>query len=309
MKPVTEKSPATWLRWDEGIWVTQAHEDSISTRAAATSVVASHAQGPAGRARQFRPLRGVRHLPMGEPGKDGADLLAWFSPDGRTTYSRSLTQLSRHDLVNSFPTRDFSRRNSQSHKPVAVWTHTTNAHVHCESRLEREFVLLADFDKRVEHIAAQPFTLVFPAGWALKKHTVDFVILSPGQPPIAVDVKTPKAAADPENVERHALIRAVLAEAGIHHLVWTGLPFDVMNNLALFSKATPEDEVLLDLVPALLLLARPGMTGAALASATAAEFGLDRGTALYVIKRLLWLGAMSTDMTVPYRPDSAVTFR
>lgn len=293
------------MAWDGGTWPSRAK------KLPSKSATISDGRGEtnqADRARQFRPIRGVKHLPMGSADGSPSRVLAWFSPDGRTTYSRSLSQITRADLVGSFPTRDFSRRNSQSHKPVAVWTHTTQGHVHCESRLEREFVLLADFDKRVEHIAAQPFTLTFSVGWPLQKHTVDFVVLNDGQPPIAVDVKTPKAAVDPKNVERHELIRGVLAEAGIHHVVWTGVPFDVVNNLAQFGKATPTEETVLKYVPALLLSAGPPMPAGTLARRVAHEFNLDRGIALYVIKHLLWTGAMTTDMATPYGPEVHVRF-
>ncbi|WP_148061709.1 hypothetical protein [Curtobacterium sp. JUb34] len=204
------------------------------------------------------------------------------------------------DFVLGHPTRDYSRRRSQRHKPVAVWTQTTHGHVHCESRLEREFVLLADFDPRVAHISAQPFTALWPNGFPLKKHTPDFGVLSPGLPVIAVDVKTPAAAAKPANIARHALIRETLAAAGIIHIVWTGLPESVTSNLSSFSKARPDPDLALTYGVELLRRWRPNVTVAELVRNAAQFSALDRPLALQVVRHLVWTGALRTDLNTPY---------
>jgi len=208
------------------------------------------------RARLFRPLRGGRNLNYPQKASAGKHPTLTFSSDGRSTYSKTLENVQLSDLLHAHPLRDFSRRRGQSNKPVAVHTETTADLVPCESRLERQLVLLADFDRRVAHIAAQPFTLEIPAGGTFSRHTPDFVMLGRGRVPLAVDVKTPSAAEDPKAQARHEDVRAVLAQAGIAHVVWTGIPDVLSNNLALFSKSRVGQDTQARYEPTLLRAAR-----------------------------------------------------
>ncbi|WP_248704864.1 hypothetical protein [Curtobacterium sp. MWU13-2055] len=301
----TARRLQAWENWDEGAWGAFANRSDPPLLTALEALRSESA--PAARARQFRPVRGVRHLDfIRQTDAEKTTVRAWFSSDGRTTYSRDLMEIAVEDFVLGHPTRDYSRRKSQRHKPVAVWTHTTHGHVHCESRLEREFVLLADFDPRVAHISAQPFTALWPNGFPLKKHTPDFGVLSPGLPAIAVDVKTPAAAAKPANIARHALIRETLAAAGIIHIVWTGLPESVTRNLSSFSKARPDSDLALTYGLELLRYWHPKITVQELVR-NAAQFGaLDRPLALQVVRHLLWTGALRTDLHNPYTSASVL---
>jgi hypothetical protein len=57
------------------------------------------------------------------------------------------------------PVREFRWTRGQKHLPGVWWAATTGAHVGYESWLERDHVMLLDFDPRVAAIAAQPFWL------------------------------------------------------------------------------------------------------------------------------------------------------
>ena len=57
------------------------------------------------------------------------------------------------------PAREFRWARSQKHLPGLWWSVTTGAHVGYESWLERDHVMLLDFDPQVTAIAAQPFWL------------------------------------------------------------------------------------------------------------------------------------------------------
>lgn len=301
----TARRLQAWEDWDEGAW--GAFEDRSDAPLLAALDALHSESAPAARARQFRPVRGVRHLDfIRRTDAEKTTVRAWFSADGRTTYSRDLMDIAVEDFVLGHPTRDYSRRQSQRHKPVAVWTHTTHGHVHCESRLEREFVLLADFDPRVAHISAQPFTALWPNGFPLKKHTPDFGVLSPGLPALAVDVKTPAAAAKPANIARHALIRETLAAAGIIHIVWTGLPETVTSNLSSFSKARPDPHLALTYELELLRYWHPNVTVQELVRNAEQFSALDRPLALQVVRHLLWTGALRTDLNNPYTSSAVL---
>jgi hypothetical protein len=258
------------------------------------------------RARLFRPIRGGRHLAYPERTGEAEQPTLTFSKDGRSTYTRALEAVQVGDLVHAHPLRDFSRRRGQSNKPVAVHTETTGDLVPCESRLERQLVLLADFDVRVTHIAAQPFTIEVPTGGAFSRHTPDFVVLGRGRVPLAIDVKTPHAAAEPATVERHEAVRAVLSQAGIAHVVWTGVSAVLTNNLALLSKSRVSDDVMADYAPGLLAAATRATPVTDVVASVAPAIG-DPAIALVVIRRLIWLHQLLIDLSQPYSPRTLVT--
>ena len=62
------------------------------------------------------------------------------------------------------PAREFRWARSQKHLPGLWWSVTTGAHVGYESWLERDHVMLLDFDPQVTAIAAQPFWLYWRDG-------------------------------------------------------------------------------------------------------------------------------------------------
>ncbi len=57
------------------------------------------------------------------------------------------------------PVREFRWTRGQKHLPGLWWSATTGSHVGYESWLERDHVMLLDFDPQVTAIAAQPFWL------------------------------------------------------------------------------------------------------------------------------------------------------
>ncbi|AMM19469.1 hypothetical protein AX769_04070 [Frondihabitans sp. PAMC 28766] len=201
--------------------------------------------------------------------------------------------------------RTFARRFGQSNKPVSKWTHTTRHLVPAESRHERAFILLADHHPQVQHIAAQPFSIDWPDGGPLGSHTPDFALLSPGRPPMIVDVKAPHASQDPDTVARHEVVRHVLAEAGMFHVVWIGMPEAAVTNLSNFSGARVPEETMATWSPVVLDLLKPGDTADVLSRRLDGR-GYPRLLALTLIRRLLWQRRLVTDMTVRFVPMSRV---
>jgi hypothetical protein len=73
------------------------------------------------------------------------------------------------------PVRRFTARKGQRHLSGRWWCATTSGHVGFESWLERDHVMLLDFDSTVVGIAAQPFWLSWPtASGSTIRHAPDY---------------------------------------------------------------------------------------------------------------------------------------
>lgn len=240
-----------------------------------------------------------------KPGSPSEGVVAGYSADGRTVRTVQVADLTAEILSAAHPMREFSRRLTQEHKPVAVWTHTTGSLIGAESHLERDFITLADFHPAVRYIGGQPFTLAFEPGALCKLHTPDLVLLGDGLPPLVVDVKNAEQASTPKWRARASLIRDVLAEAGIGYEVWTGMPRLMQANLENFTEArVPEPSYLRWAPVAAELCSRP-MPVVELVTRIAAR-GYEPGFAMMLIRRMLWRRDLRTDMRLPFRSTSIV---
>jgi len=240
-----------------------------------------------------------------KPARPSAGVVVGYSTDGRTVRSVQVADLTAELLGSAHPMREFSRRLTQDHKPVAVWTHTTESLVGAESHLERDFITLADFHPAVRYIGGQPFTLAFERGAPYKLHTPDLVLLGDGLPPLVVDVKNPEQAAKRNWRARAALIRDILAEAGVGYKVWTGMPRLMQANLENFTEARVPEQSYRRWAPIAAELCSRPMPVVELVTRIAAR-GYEPGFAMMLIRRMLWRRDLRTDMRLPFRPTSIV---
>lgn len=262
--------------------------------------------GEGRRARLFRPVRGPRRIRFPERRPHETDVRLLFTRDGSTAYARSVSQVGLADLVFCHPMRDFSRRHGQVNKPVAFYSRTVGDLVACESQHERRFVILADWNLDVVHIAAQPFTLEFPLGHDLHSHTPDFVLITRAGGVVVVDVKWPTAAETDEALRRHAAVDQFLARAGMLHAVWSGAPQVVTENLALFSSArVPESAVSL-IAPEVLRAAHSGIRIGELVGRASEHARVPAPTVLVVVRRLLWDHALTIDVSRPFDMETTL---
>lgn len=308
----------TWAReyWSGPPIVTQLGGEHLDLVLARQVALDHHRHGS--RARLARSIRGVRHLQFPDRARLEDPRLV-FSGDGRATYPRDLQSVRWSDFVGSHPVRDYSRRSGQKNKPIAFYSRTMSDLVNCESRLERGFALLADFNPDIVHIAAQPFAIQFPTGDEMSVHTVDFVVLALGRIPLAVDVKTPEAAADAKWIARHERVRRILAQAGIGHVVWTGLERTVIENLAYFAASRVPTAMYDHVRDRAISWSYGGITAGQLAVQLAPYVGDTPGAngrtpqpvsiALVLVRALLWEQALSTDLSLPFTANSRVVSR
>lgn len=107
------------------------------------------------------------------------------------------------------PAREFRWARSQKHLPGLWWSVTTGSHVGYESWLERDHVMLLDFDPRVTAIAAQPFWLYWRDGAGRRRrHAPDLFARMAGGSGMVIDVRP-----DDRIEEKDAEAFAVMADA------------------------------------------------------------------------------------------------
>ena len=88
------------------------------------------------------------------------------------------------------PAREFRWARSQKHLPGLWWSVTTGSHVGYESWLERDHVMLLDFDPQVTAIASQPFWLRWrDGGGRSRRHAPDFFARMADGTGLVIDVR------------------------------------------------------------------------------------------------------------------------
>src|SRR5690349_24944495 len=107
-----------------------------------------------------------------------------------------LGQLRRQHFDGSVPWRRFRSRQGQAHLSGSYWAATTGGHVVYESRLELARLLLADFDRDVVDIYAQPCRLVAHCDGRQRRHVPDFLLVSGSGVVTVVNVKPAHRLAD-----------------------------------------------------------------------------------------------------------------
>jgi hypothetical protein len=79
-------------------------------------------------------------------------------------------------VAEGLPVRPIRSFAGQHHYPGLFWSVTTGKHVWYESLLERDRLLLADFDPDVVGIAAQPMWLVGEGKGVTRRHVPDLLL-------------------------------------------------------------------------------------------------------------------------------------
>lgn len=118
------------------------------------------------------------------------------------------------------PWRTFRWYHGQRHYSGFYWASTEQDLVIYESRLELARLLLADFDRSVCRIVAQPFLLEAEIEGRLRRHVPDYLLLLDGGP-VVVDVKPAARLSKPEVAFSFAWTRAAVESRGWRYEVAT----------------------------------------------------------------------------------------
>ena len=92
-------------------------------------------------------------------------------------------------IEDAVPVRSFRWSRGQGHFPGWWWLATTERHVGYESWLERDHLMLLDFDPAVTAVASQPFWLHWHDGRRRRRHAPDFFARLADGMGVVIDVR------------------------------------------------------------------------------------------------------------------------
>jgi hypothetical protein len=111
------------------------------------------------------------------------------------------------------PVRSFLSYRGQRNFPGWWWSSTMERHVGYESWLERDQLMLLDFDPQVAAFASQPFCLSWPAGDRVRRHVPDFFVRRVDGVGVVVDVRADERI-EPADAEAFAATAAACDAVG-----------------------------------------------------------------------------------------------
>lgn len=111
------------------------------------------------------------------------------------------------------PVREFGWSKGQRHNPGWWWSATTGQHVGYESWLERDVVMLLDFDPQVVGIVSQPFWLHWHDEHRRRRHCPDYFARRWDGTVMVIDVRADDCI-EPKDAEAFAAMEDACARAG-----------------------------------------------------------------------------------------------
>jgi hypothetical protein len=124
------------------------------------------------------------------------------------------------------PVRPFRWSRGERHFAGWYWAATTGQHVGFESWLERDRLVLMDFDPQVAGVASQPFWLHWHDGARERRHAPDYFVRRVDGSATVVDVRADERI-EPKDAEAFEVTRIACAQAG-WHFERVGMPEPVL---------------------------------------------------------------------------------
>ncbi|MDX2679918.1 TnsA-like heteromeric transposase endonuclease subunit [Streptomyces soliscabiei] len=109
--------------------------------------------------------------------------------------------------------RPFRWSHGERHFPGWYWAATTGRHVGFESWLERDRLVLMDFDPEVVGIASQPFWLHWHDGERERRHAPDYFVRRADGSAVVIDVRADERI-EPRDTEAFEVTRRACRQAG-----------------------------------------------------------------------------------------------
>jgi hypothetical protein len=199
------------------------------------------------------------------------------------------------------PVRRFAARKGQHHLSGLWWSATTGGHVGFESWLERDHVMLLDFDPAVTGIASQPFWLrwVDEAGTPVA-HAPDFFARRSDGSAVVVDCRPAERRGARDAAKFEATGQACARVGWEYRLVGAAEKIVTANVrwLAGYRHPRHHQRRPADALRQVFAAPAPLMPGA--------EAAGDPVAVLPVLFHLLWRHELTADLSVPLHPDTLV---
>lgn len=145
-----------------------------------------------------------------------------------------LRQVQGRQVIAAVSWRKTRSARGQAHYPGYFWSATMSGHVIYESRLELAR-LLADFDRHVAAIAAQPFPLQACVAGTARRHVPDFLLVHADKSVRVVNVKPAGKLAEPRTAEALAWPGPLIEGHGWQYEIWSGTDLVLLANLRFLS--------------------------------------------------------------------------
>jgi len=190
------------------------------------------------------------------------------------------------------PVRAFRWAKGQRNFPGLWWSATSGQHVGYESWLERDHLMLLDFDPDVVGVAAQPFWLHWHDGHRERRHVPDFFVRQgSGGAGVVVDVRADDRIR-PKDAEAFDTTARACAQAGwVYRRVGVPDPVLVANVRWLSRYRHPRCDARQDVAGRLLeVFAQPMPLAAGVAAVG------DRLAVLPVLFHLMWRQLLGADL-------------
>ncbi len=199
------------------------------------------------------------------------------------------------------PARRFRQYKGQKHMPGRWWTATMGCHVGYESWLERDHLMLLDFDPGVVAVASQPFWLFWNNEQGkVRSHAPDYFARLADGGAVVVDCR-PAERIKPRDAAAFAATRLACEQLGWGYRV-SGVPepISTRNIRWLSGYRHPRHDLPATATALRRVFAQPGGLMAR------AEAVGDPIAVLPVLFHLLWRHELRADLSMPLHPDTVV---
>lgn len=255
-----------------------------------------------------------RNLTSGSAGRIVTGLACRTSDGTEATYiaadgdaiTMAFDRIDPARVVRGHPARDVRSRAGQRNYSGLFWSATTQEHLTYESLLERDRLLLADFDSTVGWLACQPFWLRGSEGSAFRRHVPDILLEHRDGSYTVIDVKAPWFLEKPEVVTVLKWTGRVCKSRGWRYEVWTGGDRIELSNVRFLSLARRSAFIDRTAAAAVSAIARHGMTIDAILG-LAVDDKVNRPAALVTVLERLWASAWSTGLRSPLSGASVIS--
>jgi hypothetical protein len=224
---------------------------------------------------------------LGEPN------LSYRDADGSERTS-SFERVYTRDLATACPWRTFRSYRGQPFYSGMYWSATMCAHVVYESRLELARLLLADFDRTVVTIVAQPFQLSARIDGRLRRHVPDLLLQDRSGAATVVDVKPVALLAEPTVARTLAWAGELIETRGWRFEVWSGCDGVLLTNVRFLAGYRRSWLFSEDLLNEVLAAVGDGDTTAAVERRLAPR--QPARTVRPALLHLLWRGEVTADL-------------